>query len=111
MTIYYKVVTVKPTGIFSFIGEYQKYKIGEFVKRGKHNGPMAVFATVNDTRRFLINNVTPMTRDRHAVFTCHIVKSDEECLYINCGKILPKEYLPVGTVFADEVKLLDRITL
>ena len=94
-----------------------EYKIGEWTVPLKGNGPLAVFDNVDNLLRFCV-----LTR-WHAcrAFEVEHIRSTKRALWINPEYIRPPEryipvtekipgfFLPAGTVFASQVRLLREI--
>jgi len=82
----------------------RQYKLNEWVKPIKDNGPLCVFNTIEDAKDFKCNNNT--------IYECLYEKSSEHKVYFHSGQRREERnifYLPKGTVLATKVKLLKRI--
>jgi len=85
-----------------------EYRLGEWTKRPKDGGPLAVFDTLKHAEEFM-----EVMSLNHQAYACEIKKSDDSILW--CYKkefVLPrlqKSFLPRGTILADEVKLIKKV--
>ena len=105
----------------NFLGKYQsafllgkntEYKIGEWTKRPKECGPLAIFKYLKNAKLFIKR--TEKITSMFAIFKCKYKESEEkELYYINfCGKKLINNMLngfPEGTILADKIKILKEV--
>lgn len=116
MPVGYKVVKESPNGAVYFpciqnYGTHVVYKIGKWTLPDRNSGPLCCFSSEIDARKFIKVNFTLQNNSTGIrLFICEYISSGEICVYINCGRILPLDSLPTGTVLASEVKLLVDIT-
>lgn len=84
-----------------------KYPLGKWTKRGKGNGPLAVFTNMKDAVRF------SLCQDYVKVVPCEYVPAEEHTFWFKDFKGSLKcnlgitGMLPRGTTFADAVKCLE----
>ena len=95
-----------------------QYVVGEFVSRrppvnGKKNGPLAVFKDLDSAKFFLVNAVSMIPL---RIYKCEYVPSKEKYLrsvrrygFNRARRSLNK--CPIGTVFANRVKLLEEVQI
>lgn len=108
----YKICTVCDGVISSAFrnGIVTIYKKNKWTERQKTCGPFAVFSKKKNTKQ-----LTKFLNDRYNlfIFKCKYVESEENFLYYtdNFGTIMKNcliDSFPIGTVFADKVKILKR---
>jgi hypothetical protein len=120
MTVYYKVVRKAGDGrlMSCFIGSSDsltdrffipyrmEYPVGEWLSQRFDQGPMAVFETLEQAKRFIHKILSRFAFD-YQIYSCSIERSDDECVwFMSNGKVKQKFHdLPEGTVLAKLVKL------
>jgi len=113
-----KVLRKKGTRFFSVYVDRRgkvEYKENEWIEPQEHCGPLAVFATVSDAKRFIeIFDVSD-----GVIYTCEIKKSRESALWIKHGSVskgcykrlsTPLGLCPNGTLLAKRVMIKELIT-
>jgi hypothetical protein len=85
------------------------YRVNRWTRPIAGNGPLTVFRQLSDAQRFIVSSLLP----EPIIKRCIYVKSDETSIWTKLtdgnswlGKIDLK-YLPVGTVLADAVMLVE----
>lgn len=88
---------------------YVKYVIGEFVKRRKYFGPLAVFVNMDYVEMFL--NVNPKLAKAALIFECEYIPSKDDTLWLitEHGSKSVSVIAPNGTRYADSVKLIREV--
>ena len=98
----YKVVRKRTllSYIINGIGDVLRYKVNKWIKPRKGCGPICIFNTIEDAKKF--------KRDNHTIYECLYERSPEHRVYNgNEGESI--FHLPRGTILATKVKLLRRI--
>jgi hypothetical protein len=108
MAIGYKVVFVDKRGRLvscSFLNNAVVYKIGKTTKPSKGGGPLCVFETLEQARRFkYIDNPT------WRIYACEYEPSEEKKIWLSDGYTTNYlDALPEGTKLASSVKLTERM--
>jgi len=94
------------------LGRKTTYEVGEWINRPKGCGPLAVFSDLYLTGRFLFK----CGRSGFYIFECEYEESTRDILYVTDNDGVMYRYaeqkdLPVGTRFADRVRLIKEVDL
>lgn len=83
-----------------------EYKINVFVYPTNGDGPLAVFDTFRNAKNFLGG----LSKVPLKIFKCKYTKSEENHLWFMNNKYkFTKKTLPIGTICADKVMLIEKI--
>ena len=88
-------------------GKVVGYKRNKWTRRPERCGPLAVFATLREAIDFM-----GTTLDRGKTYLrCEYKESKEKMLYRKIGSMTVEEchYAPENTIFADKVKILEKV--
>jgi len=91
-------------------GNVTTYKKNRWTKRPKKSGPLAVFDTLKNARDF-IGMYSYINSDFRQIINCVYKESKDKILYMTYedGDIKKKFFPPRGTMFAEKVKLSNRV--
>lgn len=123
--IYYKIVASGADGEYQScimqkpnagchtysVGEWTHRKPGKIPgKRRRKFGPLTVFNTVENARRFCTDTISMPVGS--PIFKCHIRKSRVKSVWVCSGHTSREKmtWLPYGTVLAEAVKLIEEVT-
>lgn len=116
----FKLVRVEPDGLKSCSEKDRVvvYRVNEWTERPSDCGPLAVFDTLENLMRFVTIRgwlrivLNPLPDGIHLViYTCEIEESKDEYLWTPGRLPMVVNCLPMGTVLADRVKLLEEFHL
>lgn len=121
----YKVLEKKGNRYYSFTQQKpirQTYKKKGWTTRKSDNGPLAVFNTINDAKRFLYNNISGLALEDHVWVIAEVEyapsKARPDTLWaVDAGhtypdgthRVLIRQNLPAGTIRADAVRVIKEV--
>lgn len=106
----FKVVFAQGNELFSSYehkGEV-KYVVGEVAKPSLGRGPLCVFDNEKYVKRFLHTQINITLSNYHKVYKCKYKRSEHTEVW-NGESRVNIQYLPQGTILADEVVLTERV--